>query len=185
VNHDIDDALRAGLFAPEDLMEAPLVGPMAERVTADYGALALGRFIGEVVRRLIGALVADLVATTRTRLAEAAPGSAADIRALGRAAAAFSPEMAAGLAELKAFLLARMYRHPRVVGSMAAAKQVVADLFGGFLADPALLPQDWQGLCDRPGGAKTAGVVRDYIAGMTDRFALLEHRRVFHTEIAL
>ncbi len=185
VSHDIDDALRAGLFAPADLWEAPLAGPVARDVAARYGELELGRFIGEVVRRLIGALVTDLLTATQARLAEAAPRSAAEVRSMGRPGALFSAETGAGLGALKGFLMARMYRHPRVTGSMDAAKRVIADLYAAFTAEPGLMPPDWQALCAVPGDARTAGVVRDYIAGMTDRFALLEHRRIFHTEISL
>jgi dGTPase len=185
VNHDIDDALRAGLFAPADLYEAPLAGPLAREVIARHGELELGRFIGEVVRRLIGALVADMLAATRQRLADTAPGSAAEVRAMGKPAVLFSAETGAGVAALKGFLWTHMYRHPRVTGSMNAAKRVVADLYAAFSGAPALMPSDWLALCAGPRDPRTAGVVRDYIAGMTDRFALLEHRRVFHTEISL
>lgn len=87
------------------------------------------------------------------------------------------------VAALKDFLFVRMYRHPRVVQSMQAAQRVVADLFGAFMGNPALLPADWGRLCLGTGETATVSVVRDYIAGMTDRFALQEHGRIFHTEI--
>jgi dGTPase len=93
--------------------------------------------------------------------------------------------MAGEIARLKGFLFERMYRHPHVMASMDKAQGVVADLFTAFSGDPLLLPADWAAACGAPGDAKTAGVVRDYIAGMTDRFALQEHKRIFHTEIAL
>ena len=93
--------------------------------------------------------------------------------------------MAAGIAALKAYLFAHMYRHPRVTGSMEQAKKVVTALFGALSADPGLLPADWAGACGGPGDAATVSVVRDYIAGMTDRYALLEYTRIFHTQIAL
>ncbi|HEX4080187.1 MAG TPA: deoxyguanosinetriphosphate triphosphohydrolase [Rhizomicrobium sp.] len=185
VNHDLDDALRAGLFSVDDLASAPLAGPVARRVLDRYGRLELGRFIGEVVHHLIGNLIDDMITETCGRLAAASPDSPAAVRALGKPVVAFSPPMAGDLSQLKDFLFARMYRHPRVVSSMSAAKNIVRDLFTAYTADPALLPQDWRESCRGRDHARTAGVVRDYIAGMTDRFALLEHRRIFHTQVTI
>lgn len=186
VNHDIDDGLRAGLFAVEDLREAPLAGEARRRVTEKHGsALELGRFIGEMVRVLMGLLVNDLLAETQRRLAAADPADAGAVRGQGCALAAFSPEMDAALRALKAFLFAHMYRHPRVMSVMDRAKDVVAGLFAAFSADPSLLPPDWAKVCGLPGDAVTGGVVRDYIAGMTDSFALAEYARVSGKEIAL
>ncbi len=185
INHDIDDGLRAGLFPVEDLAAAPLAGPYVDGVLKRYGRLETGRLIGEIVRGLMSALVGDVLSETRTRLAAAQPASAAALRARDRAMAAFSPAMAGQVAALKSFLFARMYRHPRVMGSMTAAKRVVAELFAAFGSDPRLLPPDWAGACGAPGDSRTVSVVRDYIAGMTDNFALSEYARIFHTEIAL
>jgi dGTPase len=185
VNHDIDDGLRAGLFGAEELETAPLVGPYVHEIAARYGTLEISRLVGEIVRRLMSAMVGDLVAETRARLAAAAPRSAAEVRAEPRALAAFSPAMTEAVAALKGFLYARMYRHPRVMNPMNAAKEVVGALFRAFTGDPTLLPADWAGLCAGRDEAGRVSVVRDYIAGMTDRFALQEHRRVFETDIAL
>lgn len=185
VNHDIDDGLRAGLFATPDLMQAPLVGVYVKEIVGKHGALQTGRLIGEVVRRLMSRLVGDVMAETRRRIGETQPGTAADIRRSPRALAAFSESMSAQVAALKSFLFARMYRHPRVTASMANAQRVVSELFTAFSREPGLLPTDWQTSCGNPMDAATAGVVRDYIAGMTDRFALEEHKRIFHTEIVL
>jgi dGTPase len=185
VNHDIDDALRAGLFSVDDLIGAPLAGPMAKDVSDRFGALELGRLIGEVVHRLIGALIEDLLSETRKRLARSGPQSPADVRRLDLATVSLSPPMAENLLQLKAFLHNRVYRHPRVVAAMSVAKDVVAGLFAAFAADPALMPADWQDACGDPGETRTAQVARDYIAGMTDRFALFEYRRIFQTEIEL
>ncbi len=185
VNHDIDDGLRAALFTRDELAVAPLVGPYVTEIGARYGALEIGRLIGEIVRRLMSAMIGDLVGETRRRLAGAAPGSVAAIRAHGGALAGFSAAMANEVAALKNFLFVRMYRHPRVVQSMQAAQRIVAELFGAFAGDPALLPADWGRLCLGTGETATVSAVRDYIAGMTDRFALQEHRRIFHTEILL
>jgi dGTPase len=185
VNHDIDDGLRAGLFSVDELAGAPLVGPYVAEIGARYGTLEFSRLVGEIVRRLMSAMIGDLVTETRTRLAGANPKSVADIRAQLSAMAAFSTEMAEAVKALKGFLFARMYRHPRVMHSMNSAKRVVGELFDAFTADPELLPKDWGLLCAGAGEAATVSVVRDYIAGMTDRFALQEYKRVFHTEIAL
>ncbi|HUO93118.1 MAG TPA: deoxyguanosinetriphosphate triphosphohydrolase [Rhizomicrobium sp.] len=185
VNHDIDDGLRAQLFAVEDLVDAPLVGPYVSEIVSRYGALEFSRLVGEIVRRLMSAMIGDLVAETRARLAAAKPLSVVDIRGRRDATAAFSPAMADAVKGLKGFLFTRMYRHPRVMQSMGAAKGVVEELFQAFAAEPALLPPDWGARCAGAGEAATVSVVRDYIAGMTDRFALQEYKRVFHREIAL
>ncbi len=185
VNHDIDDGLRANLFALDDLVEAPLVGPHVVATRTRYGDIEMGRLIGEIVRRLIGTLIGDLIGETRRRIAVNRPASVADVRAQAEAMAAFSAPIAREIVALKQFLFAHMYRHPRVVASMKAAKGAVTDLYAAFSGDPALLPPDWAAACGLPGDALTASVVRDYIAGMTDRYALQEHARVFHTEISV
>lgn len=185
INHDIDDGLRAGLFAVADLASAPLAGPHARAVGLRFGDLELGRFIGELVRTLMSALVDDLLTETRRRLKDAAPASAVAVRGRDGALAGFTTAMGAEIAALKAFLFARMYRHPRVMATMNRAKTVVAELYAGLSADPSLLPEDWARGCGAPGDAATGGVVRDYIAGMTDRFALSEHGRIYGREIAL
>jgi dGTPase len=185
VNHDIDDGLRAGLFTLDELREAPLAGPFVAQTLSRWGDIELSRLIGEFVRNLISALVSDILAETRKRIDLTLPDSAAEVRAQRKALVAFSPEMADAVLQLKKFLFARMYRHPRVMASMERAKGVVTDLFGALTADPDLLPPDWTALCGAPGEARTGGVVRDYLAGMTDRFALAEYRRIFSTTIDL
>ena len=185
VNHDIDDGLRARLFVPEDLGEVPLAGPCVGLLTGTYGSeLELGRFIGELVRSLIGALVDDLLSETRRKLDTTKPMSVAAVRACGFPLAAFSDPMQESLSGLKAFLFTRMYRHPRVLGSVERAKTVVSELFKALSGDPSLLPDDWASTCGTANDASTQGVVRDYIAGMTDRFALSEYRRIFHRDVA-
>jgi len=185
LSHDIDDGLRAGLFGTSDLADAPLAGPQVCAIERRYGTLETGRFIGELVRTLIGTLADDLLAETRRRLAAAGPVSTADLRAAARATAAFSREMEREVVALKQFLFVRMYRHPRVMTSMNKAKEVVGDLFQALAGDPGLLPADWTANCGAAGDAVTAGIVRDYIAGMTDSFALQEHRRIFHSDVDL
>ncbi len=185
VNHDIDDGLRAELFSVDDLAGAPLAGPHVVAVRERFGDLELGRFIGELVRRLMSLMVVDLLDETRTRLGTVKPDSAVAVRRHKGALAAFSPQMTGEIEALKRFLFAHMYRHPRVMVPIGRAKVVVAELFAAFSGDPALLPADWARLCGRPDDAVTGGVVRDYIAGMTDRYALLEYSRVFRKEIEL
>jgi dGTPase len=184
-NHDIDDGLRAGILTIADLAEAPLAGAHVRDVLARHGELELSRFVGELIRTLMGSLLDDLLMETRRRLAAAAPANAAAVRGAGQAMAAFSPARWEELKALKAFLFARMYRHPRVMTSMARAKGVVTDLYEAFLADPGLLPPDWAAVCGMAGDATTGRVARDYIAGMTDNYALEEYGRVFHNRIDL
>ncbi len=185
VNHDIDDGLRAKLFSVEDLRDAPLAGEYVREVSARYGELELGRFIGELVRKLMGRLVGDLIAQTRIRVSTANPKSTADVRAHATALAAFSEPVMRDVGSLKSYLFDHMYRHPRVIAPVEKAQQVVEDLFTALSSEPGLLPPDWAALCGAPGDAATGGVVRDYIAGMTDRYALEEYRRIFHREIEL
>jgi dGTPase len=185
INHDIDDGLRAELFSVADLATAPLAGPHARAVVDRFGDLELSRFIGELVRTLMSAMVDDLLTEIRRRIARASPATADDVRRHPGALAGFSPEMEGEVRALKAFLFERMYRHPRVMGTMGHAKTVVTELFEALSGDPSLLPPDWSRNCGQTGDAATGGVVRDYIAGMTDRFALTEYARIFHREIDL
>jgi dGTPase len=178
-NHDIDDGLRAGLFSVDDLEEVPLAGPVFRIVRDKYPGLENSRLIHESVRRMINLMVDDLIAETRRRLADAKPKSVEDIRALSAPVVAFSETMRANDRALKDFLFQRMYRHYKVNRMTSKARRVVHDLFALFLAEPGCLPEQWQPLTDGPGKTATAVAVADYIAGMTDRFALEEHQRLF------
>lgn len=178
-NHDIDDGLRAGLFSPDDLAEVPLVGPVFAEVARRYPGLERQRLIHESVRRVIDLMVADLLSETRRRLETAAPVSAAAIRALDHPVVAFSATMTANDKALKSFLFNRMYRHYKVNRMTAKAKRVVRDLFTQFFDDPDCLPDEWRERADGAGTSRTARVVADYIAGMTDGYALREHSRLF------
>ncbi|MEI7790946.1 MAG: deoxyguanosinetriphosphate triphosphohydrolase [Alphaproteobacteria bacterium] len=182
VSHDIDDGLRAGIFTIADLTEAPLAGDHVKGVLARHGDLELSRFIGELIRTLMSELMEDVLATTRANLAAGGFASAAALRGAGRPTAAFSPALFPRLKALKAFQMQNMYRHPRIANSMTRAQAVVTDLYEAFVADPGLLPPDWTAAARE---AVPGTVARDYIAGMTDRFALTEYQRVFHTEIQL
>ncbi|HUI17940.1 MAG TPA: deoxyguanosinetriphosphate triphosphohydrolase [Alphaproteobacteria bacterium] len=181
-NHDIDDGLRAGLFSVEDLHALPLVGPTFKAVAERYPGLERSRLIHESIRRLIDGMVTDVLVETRQRLAAAQPESPADIRAWGAAVVAFSAGMRENDRALRAFLLERMYRHFRVNRMTSKARRVVGELFQLFLAEPECLPTEWRALAGGANSAETARVVTDYIAGMTDRYALDEHRRLFDAE---
>jgi dGTPase len=178
-NHDIDDGLRAGLFVIEDLLELPLVGEMFSIVSQKYPGIDQPRLIHEAVRRVINAMVEDVLTETRRRLREAAPKSVADIRALGRPIVAFSEHMAATDRTVKAFLYKRMYEHWRLNRSHSKARRVVVDLFELLFAEPNCLPSPWRERAEQADPPARARVVADYIAGMTDRFALDEHKRLF------
>jgi dGTPase len=180
VSHDIDDGLRAGLFTIADLTASPLAGDHVKGVLARHGGMELSRFIGELMRTLMSELMEDVLMTTRANLDGLA--SAAEVRAAGRATAAFSPALFERLKALKAFQMRNMYRHSRIETSMVRARAVVTDLYEAFVADPALLPADW---AEAARDAVPGTVARDYIAGMTDRFALAEYARVFKNEITL
>jgi dGTPase len=178
-NHDIDDGLRAGLFEVADLKGLPLVGEMFSQVAQKYPAIAQSRLIHESVRRVINAMVEDLLAETGRRLAETAPRSVADIRALGRPVVGFSARMVETDRTVKQFLYRRMYEHWHLNRSHSKARRVVIDLFELLFAEPNCLPPPWRERAEQAEGPARARVVADYIAGMTDRYALDEHRRLF------
>ena len=182
-NHDIDDGLRAGLFTIEELEAVPLVGGIFTSVADKYPGLERSRLIHESVRRLITAMIDDALRETQRRINELKLQTAEDVRSCGRQLVAFSDEMRANDKALKAFLFKNMYRHFKVNRMLTKAKRVVADLFALFLNEPGVLPTQWRELCDTAGTTRTARVVSDYIAGMTDRFALEEHRRLFAIEL--
>ncbi len=182
-NHDIDDGLRAGFFTIEELVECvPLAREAFESVWRDFPGLERERAIDEAVRRLIGAWVNDLIAQTRRTIAAARPQTAADVRALGRPLVGFSADMTERAGALRRFLYARFYRHWQVNRVRSQARRIVQDLFKLFLAEPEALPPAWQARAlDRP-AEKAARAVCDYIASMTDNFAIEEHRKLFNLD---
>jgi dGTPase len=180
-NHDVDDGLRAGLFAIADLAEVPLVGPLFCSVGSRYPGLEEPRLVHESIRRLIDRMVGDLIGETGKRLADSAVHSADEVRALKAPVVAFSDEMRRNDRALKEFLFERMYRHYRVNRMSSKARRVLHDLFALYLAEPQCLPREWRDLAAGPDDPRTARVAADYLAGMTDRFALDEHHRLFDT----
>ncbi len=177
--HDFDDGLKAGLFPLEAVMDLPLVGPIFKGVAAKYPGLEKGRLIHESLRAMIATMVNDVIEESHRRFKALKPTSTADVRGLSQALVGFSPEMAASEKAVKTFLFANMYRHTRVNRMTSKAKRIVRDLFDLLLAEPHMLPEDWHVGIDGPKTLKTARRVADYIAGMTDKFALDEHARLF------
>lgn len=178
-NHDLDDGLRAGLFTVDEVTDIPFVGEMFHDVRRRYPDLSRDRLIHEAVRDMIGYMVADVLAETRTRLAAANPQSADDIRGLDHAVVAFSEGFRAKEKPLRAFLHKNMYHHYKVNRMMSTAGRVVRDLFNLFIKEPDLLPDAIYVQTEGPENDITARVVCDHIAGMTDTFAIAEHRKLF------
>jgi dGTPase len=178
-NHDIDDGIAAGLFTVEDLMDLPVVGDAFRSVRIEFPGIDDRMVTYEAVRRLIGLWINDLVDETRARVKRHKPKTAADVRAMDVPLIAFSEALEGPQRALRAFLYARMYKHYRVNRMRSKAKRVLADLFEVFLNEPQTLPPPWGGLADPAPDTLRARIVCDYIAGMTDTFALEEHRRLF------
>jgi dGTPase len=172
-NHDLDDGLRAGLFGIADVVAAvPFTAACWANVIARWPAVASQRrLIPELIRDQIGRMTADLLAETRRCLAEAAPQSVADVRAAGRPLVAMSAAMTAEAAVLKDFLRARMYRHPQVAALRDPSQHVVTGLFAVLFADPSLMPGAWA-VATPVETVRRARHIADFIAGMTDRYAL-------------
>jgi dGTPase len=178
-NHDLADGLRAGLFALEDLEPLPLVGGTFQAVAAAHPGIDRSRLRHEAIRRLINAMVEDVLGETRRRLSQAGPRDATAVRRLGRPVVAFSAALAAQEKEIRRFLFRRMYRHHRVNRMIGKARRVVQELFAAYTSAPQSLPEEWRDRAEPAGEAERARLVADYIAGMTDRYALEEHAKLF------
>jgi dGTPase len=183
-SHDLDDGLRAHLFAIEDLRHLPLVrDALAEAARASLD-VPPPRLRHEMIRRVIDAMVTDVIAETGRRLAVLEPKDAQAIRRAKKPVVAFSPAMAEANRAIKDFLVARMYRHWRVNRMTQKARVLVEEVFRLLSRDTALLREDWRARAGEGGTVRAAGVVCDYIAGMTDRYAVDEHRRLTDITIA-
>ncbi|MEO1331537.1 MAG: deoxyguanosinetriphosphate triphosphohydrolase [Pseudomonadota bacterium] len=178
-NHDLDDGLRARLFTIEEAAELPIVGEALQEAREAYPEADARRLRYEALRRVFGAMVEDVLAESVRRLDTMRPESAAAVRAAERPVIAFSAEMEARLAPLKTFLFERMYRHHRVNRMMSKAKRVIRELFERFMAEPNLLSGYWRTEIEALEGRARARRVADYVAGMTDRYAIEEHRQLF------
>lgn len=175
-NHDIDDGLRAGLFSIADLMELPLIGAVVYEVIALYGSeIERSRLANEIVRRTIDRMVINLIDETRRRIAKAAPASAKAVRNLGYPIVGFSDQMERDNKILKDFLYNKMYHHPLVTEMTTRAQSVVKDLFNVLCSDPDTLPEEWKRRLTSE-KIPDARLVADYVAGMTDRYALHQHK---------
>ncbi|MBE9606665.1 deoxyguanosinetriphosphate triphosphohydrolase [Acetobacteraceae bacterium H6797] len=177
-NHDLDDGLRAGLFTLDEAGELPLVAEALAEARQDAPNASPGRLVSETVRRVINAMINDVVAEAERRIAILQPRSVDDIRAADAPVVTFSAAMQARHLPLREFLFARMYRHWRVNRTAQKTKRVVQVLFSLLHGGPQMLPPEWQARAGDAGSAQCAAVVCDYIASMTDRFALEEHRRL-------
>lgn len=179
-HHDLHDGLRAGLFSEADLMELPVTAPAFEEVDRLYPGLDPMRRRHEALRRVFGAMVEDVIAVAQTRLQAAEPQSAAEIRAMPGTIIRFSKPLYQNLKAIKSFLFTRMYRAPSVVEERQRVTAMVNDLFPLFLNDPGLLPEEWHpDVARAKDQTDLARIVLDYVAGMTDRFAIQEHQRLF------
>ncbi|OWT75023.1 MULTISPECIES: deoxyguanosinetriphosphate triphosphohydrolase [unclassified Achromobacter] len=173
-NHDVDDGLRSGLITLEQLQDVSLFARHHAEVLRLYPAVASRRQIAETIRRMINTLIVDLTETTAARIAEHAPATVEEVRA-APPLAGFSAAVRAEADVLKRFLFDNLYRHFRVVRMTTKARRIVRELFTAFLDNPRLLPPDYR----RPDETAQARAISDYIAGMTDRYAMREHRRLF------
>ncbi len=183
LSHDFDDALRAGLFDFTDIAHLPQVNLALARIERRYGTIERGRLTHELVRRLISVFVEDLLRQSAANLMGLGARHPDDIRGAVAAVIAFSPEMMADLETLRDFLFTNMWRHFKVNRMTSKAKRVVTDLFNLFMSEPNTLPDEWQlhdsqPLATLPDTAR-ARIIADYIASMTDRYAALEHERLF------
>jgi len=180
-NHDIDDGLRSGLLTMAQMEEVALFARHRHAVEAQYPGLPGRRALYETIRLMITAMTADLVETSAARLLDAAPRDIEDVRK-GPPLIRFSDQMRAETTALKRFLYANLYRHFQVNRMRVKASRIVRELFDAFMTDPVLLPPDYQVGADKVGAVDTlkqARKIADYIAGMTDRYAIREHRRIF------
>lgn len=178
-NHDLLDGLRAGLFTEADLMDLPIVGQAFRDVDSKYPDAEKIRRRHEALRRVFGIMVSDVITTSEAILADLAPTSVADIRGAGRPVVRFSNGLWRDLHVIRDFLFGHMYRAPSVMEKREEADQIIRDLFPVYLTAPELLPDRWQPRIDGADEARVARMVADYIAGMTDRYAIQSHKRHF------
>jgi dGTPase len=176
--HDIDDGLRADLFTLEDISAVPLVGSILADIDREFPSLEAARRVHELVRRIITLMIEDVVSESGRRIAMLKPRAAADVHEAPRPIVGFSPAMDKVDRDIKGFLYPRMYRHNRVMRVMGEAEGVVRDLFTHYTETPADLPAEWREGIGTDAG-DTARRIADYIAGMTDRYALVEHAKYF------
>ncbi len=184
-NHDMDDGLRAGLFTVAELLNVPIAKDAFAHAEQAASGAHPSRLVHGAVRHMIGAMVEDVIAETERRLRSAQPADATALRALEGPMAAFSEPMAAREAELKAFLAKHMYRHPRVTAKRDVARRVLQELFGYYSGGLQRLPDGWREAARDADEPRAARIVADYIAGMTDRYAIAEYNRAFECSLEI
>jgi dGTPase len=177
--HDLEDGLRAGLIGLADLEEQPLTQPVLAQIRAEFPGLEPARVVHEFVRRSITLLISDVLSEAQTRIAAQNVRTVDDVRRAGRALIGFSPDLAHVESGLKRFLTENVYRDETVMRQVRLAEAMIADLFESFFSDPARMPDEWGEHLDPADPFPTARRVSDYIAGMTDRYAIAEHQRLF------
>jgi len=177
--HDIDDGLRAGLFALEDIASVPFIGALLDEINRLHPRLERARVIHELVRRVITRFVEDALTESQARLSKAKPMCADDVRRAGGPLVGFSTQIVEADRAIKKFLFGNMYRHERVMGVWERARETISRLFPEFFDRPSSMPAEWAALAAPLEGDERAIIVADYIAGMTDRYALGEYRRLF------
>ncbi|HVZ29160.1 MAG TPA: deoxyguanosinetriphosphate triphosphohydrolase, partial [Asticcacaulis sp.] len=179
-NHDVDDGLRAELFTIADLLEVPMIGPALKSVQKDWPTINDRLWRLEGVRRMIGVMIADVLSETLRRLAEDDIRTPEDVRTAKRQMVAFSKGVFDDLSRLRGFLYERMYKHYKLNRTRSYAKRTLNEMFHLFMSEPDTLPTEWfQRVCEKDSETARARVICDYIAGMTDAYAIDEHRRLF------
>ena len=184
-NHDVDDGIQAGLFTLADLADVPLIGPVLQATRRDWPGLDERMVRLEAVRRMIGVMVEDVLAETERRLDADGIRTAEDVRAARRTLVQFSDVMMADLGVLRRFLYERMYRHYRVNRTRSQSRRILSEIFQLFMAEPEVMPTEWAARAASDDLFKRSRVVCDYIAGMTDRYAIDEHRKLFSLDLSL
>ncbi len=182
-NHDVEDGLRAGFFTLDEIGEMPFIGTILADVRKTYPAIKPSILVAEVIRRMMGEMVDDVLEQTTKSLKSLNPSSPDDVRACKKQIVSFSSEMHKSVEDLRAFLFARMYRHYSLQRIWMKVERIIPDLFNAFINKYTLLPDHWQRRVEEAGGLTNdkarARIVCDYIAGMTDRYAIREHERIF------
>ncbi len=182
-NHDVDDGLRAGLFTIDDLMDIPMIGPALKSARADWPDIDDRLLRLEGVRRMIGTMIGDVLAETRRRLVEDGIETVEDVRSARRQIVQFSRGVNDDLSRLRGFLFQRMYKHYKLNRTRSHAKRTLHEMFDLLMAEPGVLPTEWfERVVAKDSEAARARVICDYIAGMTDAFAIDEHRKLFSFE---
>ncbi len=182
-NHDVDDGFRAGYLTVSQLVDVPIAGRTLHLVRRLYGDIPESQLVYEMNRRMISAMVEDVLSETARRVSVLAPRTAEDIRTANAPTAAFSEAMAAEIGTLRAFLHANLYRHPTIVAKMAYAKTIVERLYAYYSAHVGDLPEEWRRDALEANAVARQRIVGDFVAGMTDRYALQTHARLFDAPV--